>query len=208
MQLFKMNMGVRWALQSMIVIFVLFAVSCSRNSARDMLSEADRIESVKSRERFRDALDVLQKIEAVDPYFEDCYGAVLFPTVGKGGIGVGAAFGKGYVFRKGVMAGQSTLTQLSLGFQWGGKAYSQIIFFENHEAYERFTHGNFEFGSKASAVTVGGDASVLESTAGVATPETQSRAEYHNGVAVFVVSKGGLMYDAGLVGQKFSYAEL
>ena len=69
--------------------------------------------------------------------------------------------------------------------------YSQIIFFEDERALSEFTSGNFEFGAQASAVAV---------TAGAS-----ADADYSNGVAIFTMAKGGLMYEASVGGQKFSY---
>ena len=139
------------------------------------------------------ALNKFKNISSLKPYFKKARGYAVFPNVGKGGFGIGGARGKGEVFEKGDVIGSTTLTQLSVGFQLGGQAFSQIIFFKNKKSLERFTEGNFEFGASASAVLISEGAN--------------ASADYSDGVAVFTFSKGGLMYEASIGGQKFSYKE-
>ena len=138
-----------------------------------------------------DALKKFKKIRRLKPYFKEAVGYVVFPNVGKVGIGIGGARGSGEVFKDHKVIGSATLTQLSVGFQLGAQAFSQIIFFQNKNDLNRFTEDNFEFDASASAafVTEGANAS----------------ADYSNGAAVFTFSKGGLMYEASIGGQKFSY---
>jgi lipid-binding SYLF domain-containing protein len=135
--------------------------------------------------------DFKNKDPGMKVFFREAYGYAIFPTVGKAGIGIGGAFGKGEVYRQGKLLGSTSLTQLSIGFQLGGQAYSEIIFFKDKKALERFTAGNFEFGAQVSAVAV---------TAGAS-----ADAAYNNGVAIFTMAKGGLMYEASVGGQKFSF---
>ena len=139
------------------------------------------------------ALNKFKKISSLKPYFKQARGFAVFPNVGKGGIGIGGARGKGEVFEKGNVIGSTTLTQLSIGFQLGGQAFSQIIFFKDKKALERFTEGNFEFGASASAALISEGAN--------------ASADYSDGVAVLTFLKGGLMYEASIGGQKFSYEE-
>jgi len=127
----------------------------------------------------------------LETYFEKAHGYAIFPTVGKGGIGIGGARGKGILYEQGKPIGRTTLTQLSIGFQWGGQAYSEVIFFENQAAIDRFKTGKFELGAQASAVA--------------ATAGASADAAYESGVAIFTAVKGGLMYEASVGGQKFSY---
>lgn len=124
-------------------------------------------------------------------FFEKAYGYAVFPKVGKGGIGIGGAHGKGEVYEQGKLIGASSLTQVTIGFQLGGQSYSEIIFFKDKEALERFKGGNFELGAQASAVAASAGAS--------------SNAGYENGVAIFTLAKLGLMYEASVGGQKFSF---
>jgi lipid-binding SYLF domain-containing protein len=124
-------------------------------------------------------------------YFDKAYGYAIFPSVGKGGIGIGGAYGKGELHRKGKLIGTTKLTQLTIGFQLGGQKYSEIIFFKNRRAFNDFKEGNFELGAQASAVAVTAGASL--------------NAGYDHGVAIFTIVKGGLMYEATVGGQKFSF---
>ena len=138
-----------------------------------------------------EALKKFKRIRRLKPYFKEAAGFAVFPNIAKAGLGIGGARGNGEVFEDGKVIGYTTVTQLSFGFQLGGQAFSQIIFFQNKRDLDRFTDGNFEFGASASAalITEGANASV----------------DYTNGVAVMTFSKGGLMYEASIGGQKFSF---
>lgn len=143
-------------------------------------------------------------------FFDTAYGYAVFPTIGKGGFIVGAAHGNGRVFRGGATTGTTTLTQLSVGFQLGGEAFSQIIFFQNKAAYDRYTAGNFEFSAQAQAVAIVIGAQAQTGTTGTSAGagDTQFKGVYENGMAVFVHIKGGLMYEASVAGQKFTFEPL
>ena len=132
---------------------------------------------------------LLEKDPDMQRFFDSAVGYVIIPTVGKGGIGIGGARGKGLLFEKGEITAEVTLTQLTIGFQWGGQAYSEFIFFKDDVALADFKRGNYELGAQASAVAV---------TAGAS-----ADAEYSSGVAIFTQAKGGLMYEASVGGQKF-----
>ncbi len=145
-------------------------------------------------------------------FFRTSYGYAVFPTIGKGGLGVGAAHGKGRVYEQGRLVGDVSMTQLSVGFQAGGQAFSEIIFFENKGAFEDFTSGNFEFGADVGAVAITAGANVSANTSGGASAgasggkkDAVATGAYRHGVAVFTIAKGGLMYQAAVQGQKFSY---
>jgi lipid-binding SYLF domain-containing protein len=144
--------------------------------------------------------------------FNTAYGYALFPSIGKGGIGIGGAHGKGRVFAGGQMTGTTSMTQVTVGFQLGGQVFSQVIFFEDKRAYDEFTSGNFEFGAQATAValTAGASASVgggAGASVGVSGGQNNANAtgSYRKGIATFTIAKGGLMYEAALGGQKFSF---
>ena len=147
----------------------------------------------KANDKTKKALNKFKKISSLKPYFKKARGYAVFPNIGKGGIGIGGARGSGEVFEKGEVIGKTTLTQVSIGFQLGGQAFSQIIFFKDKKSLERFTEGNFEFGASASAALISEGAN--------------ASADYSDGVAVLTYSKGGLMYEASIGGQKFSYEE-
>jgi lipid-binding SYLF domain-containing protein len=126
--------------------------------------------------------------------FNNAYGYVIFPNVGKGGVGVGGAAGNGAVYESNSLIGMAKLSQLSIGFQAGGQAYREVIFFESKSAMDRFKDSKFEFAAQVSAVAVKAGAS--------------GNAKYTNGVMVFTMQKGGLMYEASVGGQKFKFSKL
>ncbi len=144
-------------------------------------------------------------------YFSSAYGYALFPTIGKGGIGIGGAHGSGRVYEKGKYVGDTSMTQLTVGLQLGGQAFSEVIFFEDDRSFKEFTSGNFEFSAQASAVAITAGASASASTAGNTAGasggknDASTSGEYKKGMAVFTIAKGGLMYEAALGGQKFNY---
>lgn len=163
-------------------------------------------------DKYTDTIDIYKKSESVQPFFKSAYGYAVFPTIGKGGIVVGGAFGEGQVYRKGKVTGTASLVKLSVGFQLGGQAFSEMIFFEDKRAYDEFTAGNFEFDATASAVAITAGAQAKAGTEGAtagasAGPATgaQAKTGYHKGMAVFYHAKGGLMYEASIGGQKFNF---
>lgn len=144
-------------------------------------------------------------------FFATSYGYAVFPTIGKGGLGIGAAHGSGHVYKQGKRIGRVTMNQLSVGFQAGGEGYSQIIFFKDKDSLKQFTSGNFEFSANVGAIAITAAASVSAGTEGAnasaSTEKTDAATagQFNDGVAVFTIAKGGLMYNATLAGQKFSY---
>jgi lipid-binding SYLF domain-containing protein len=172
----------RWTLAAVILPCLL------PGSARAWDPEAEKKEVAAVEE----ALASFRKSEPkLKVYFDSAYGYAIFPTVGKGGIGVGGGYGKGRVYVGGKHVGNTSLTQASVGLQLGYEAYSELIFFADKAAFEAFKTGKARFAAKASAYAI---------KAGAAT-----EANYSDGVAVFVKGKGGLMADASLGGQGFSY---
>ena len=158
------------------------------------------------------AKNVFRSSPQVQWYFDNAYGYALFPVVGKAALILGGAYGEGQVYRRGQVTGTAKLFHASIGFQWGGQAFSEIIFFQDRRAYDEFTRGQFEFDAKASAVAVTAAATAKASTTGssasaTAGPQTgaQSHANYSNGMATFVHTKGGLMAELAIGGQKFEY---
>ena len=142
-----------------------------------------------------DVPPVIAKFKAKDPgmekIFSDAVGYAVFPTVGKGGIGIGGARGKGWVYEGGHIVGKSTLTQVTIGLQFGGQAYSEIVFFQTRQALENFKLGHLKLDAQASAIAL--------------TARASTDLAYRNGVAIVTMAKGGLMYEASVGGQKFSY---
>ncbi len=143
----------------------------------------------------KDALETITQFKQADPgletFFEKAYGYAVFPTVGKAAMGIGGAHGSGVVFEQGKIIGRSTLTQVTIGFQLGGQTYSEIVFFQDKETLDDFKKGNFEFSAQASAVAVKKGAS--------------TDADFQGGVAVFTLPKSGLMFEASVGGQKFTF---
>jgi len=140
----------------------------------------------------RATIDEFKKTDAeISKFFESSYGYAVFPSIGKGAIGVGGAGGKGVVFKQGEPTGGCNMTQVTVGLQFGGQAYSEVIFFENEKTYENFITNKFQFAAQASAVALKSGAS--------------SDAKYAEGVLVFTMAKGGLMYEASVGGQKFKF---
>jgi lipid-binding SYLF domain-containing protein len=104
--------------------------------------------------KYSSALKTFQDAGESGSFFGNSYGYALFPTIGKGGLGVGGAYGKGRVYAGGKWVGDTSMSQLSFGWQAGAQAYSQIIFFEDKRSFDEFTSGNFEFSADASAVAI------------------------------------------------------
>jgi len=168
--------------------------------------------NVAHADKYADTVGVFAKSPVVKPFIDNCYGYAVFPTVGKGGFVVGGSYGTGQVYAQGKVTGTAKLIKATIGFQAGGQAFSQIVFFEDKRAYDEFTGGNFEFGAGVSAVAITAGVQASAGTEGAsagasAGPATGVQAEtsYHKGMAVFVHAKGGLMYEATVGGQKFSF---
>jgi len=142
------------------------------------------------------AAEAVTEFKKADPdlqaFFDKAYGYAVFWSVGKGGIGIGGAHGSGVVYEQGAAVGSTKLTQVTIGFQFGGQEFREIIFFENKAAFAKFIAEDFELSAQASAVAV---------TAGAAT-----KTNFEGGMAVFTMAKGGLMYEATVGGQGFSYS--
>jgi lipid-binding SYLF domain-containing protein len=164
--------------------------------------------------KYADTVNLFRNAGQSAAFFDRSYAYAVFPTVGEGAIGVGGAFGKGRVYVHGKFVGDTTMGQVSVGFQAGGKAYSQIIFFEDKRALDEFESGTFEFaaGASAVAVTAGANAGIAtdgaEAGASAGPKDARARGQYEKGMAVFTIAKGGLMYQAAIAGQKFSYKPL
>ncbi len=160
-------------------------------------------------------ISVFKSSPAVSPFFSDAYGYAVFPTVGKGAIIVGAAYGKGLLYRQGELTSQVILSKVSVGFQLGGQAFSQIIFFQDKRAYDEFVIGSCEFDASVSAVVVTAGAQAKAGTEGVtagasAGPATgvQAKTGYIKGIAVFVHTQAGLMAEFSVGGQRFDVTPL
>ncbi|MEY4761079.1 MAG: hypothetical protein RLZZ200_935 [Pseudomonadota bacterium] len=168
--------------------------------------------AVAAGDRYSETIQMFREAGESGKFFGKSYGYAVFPTIGKGGIGIGGAFGKGRVYRGGALTGDVSMAQVSVGFQLGGQAYSEIVFFENKSTFDDFTSGNFEFGADIGAVAITAAANASASSAGGASAgastskrDAAATGGYHHGIAVFTIAKGGLMYQAAVAGQKFTY---
>jgi len=133
--------------------------------------------------------DFKETDSGISKFFSSAYGYVVFPGIGKGAVGIGGAGGKGTVFKGGGAVADAKMSQVTIGFQWGGQKYAEVIFFETAAAFKKFMANDFEFAAQVSAVAL---------KAGVS-----ADAEYREGMLVFTQAIGGLMYEASIGGQKF-----
>lgn len=164
---------------------------------------------------YTDAANVFRNTDAAAPFFSGSYGYAVFPTVGKGGFILAGGYGKGRVFVDGRPTGDTTVTLASLGFQVGGQAFTEIIFFEDERAFREFSQGGFEFGAQVNATVIKANAQATTSTAGSqagasgGTKDVEATSPgYYKGMAVFIIATGGLMFEASVGGQRFTYKPL
>lgn len=168
-----------------IVTLALMSFAWSSSSQAWDPAEADELHA-----KAQEAIALFkEKDPSIQRFFEAAAGYAVIPTVGKAGLGIGGARGKGVLYENDVATAVVTLTQLSFGFQWGGQAYSEFIFFEDDVTLANFKRGNYELAAQASAVAI--------------TTGASADAEFDHGMAIFTQAKGGLMYEASVGGQKF-----
>jgi lipid-binding SYLF domain-containing protein len=162
---------------------------------------------------YSDTIQLFKNAGESAVFFDHCYGYAVFPTIGEGALVVGGARGKGHVYVHDRLVGDTTMTQLSVGFQAGGEAYSELIFFQDKRDLDEFESGKFEFSAGASAVAITASASAsvgtdrMSSGASGASTNATTNGDYQTGMAVFTIAKGGLMYAAAIAGEKFTYKE-
>ena len=174
-------------------------------------NEPQMSQSDVSEQDFQDTIALFRQAPQSAAFFDSAYGYAVFPTIGKVGVFIGGAYGQGRVYERGRYAGNVEMTQATIGFQLGGQAFSQIIFFQDQRAYDEFTSGNFEFGAQASAIVITAGANAEASTKGTSATANlgkgnlKAEGQYYKGMAVFSAAKGGLMYEATVGGQKFNF---
>ncbi len=167
--------------------------------------------SIAYADKHTDTINLFKNAGESAAFFHNSYGYAMFPTVAEGALGVGAAYGKGRVYVHARYVGNATMGQVSVGFQAGGKAYSEIVFFEDKRALDEFESGRFEFSAEASAVAITAGAAAIARTRGVSAGASAGPNDakvigaYNKGFAVFTIAKGGLMYAANVAGQKFTF---
>ena len=161
-------------------------------------------------EKCKATYDKFRALGNVPELLAQSYGYAVLPTIGKGGIGIGGAGGTGCVFAGDSHTGNVSMGQITIGWQLGGQAYSQIILFKNADVYNDFVKGQFEFGAAATAValTYGAAAGASTKGASASAGDTRATGSWKRGMAVFTLAKGGLMYEASIGGQKFNFKPL
>ena len=166
-------------------------------------------------EDYSSTINAFRASPVVAIFFKNSYGYAVYPTVGKAAFVVGGSYGKGQVYRSGKVTGKSSIVEGSIGYQFGGEAFSEIVFFQDKRAYDEFTSGNFEFEATVQAVAITAGAQAQAGTTGAsagasAGPKTgvQAKTEYFKGMATFVQAKGGLMLEFSVGGQKFTFKPL
>ncbi len=162
-------------------------------------------------DKYQDTANDFKKAGQSSKFFKNSYGYAIFPTIAKGGVGIGGAVGEGAVYKNHKYVGKSGMAQVSVGLQLGAQTYSQVIFLENEKAFNDFTSGTFELGAQASAVAITTGVAATTGTAGTSVSagtskkNTAATGSYSNGMAIFTMTKGGLMYEASVAGQKYVY---
>jgi lipid-binding SYLF domain-containing protein len=169
------------------------------------------VAATASADEYTDTVSIFKNAGESGTYFGNSYGYAVFPTVGKGGLGVGAAHGSGRVYAQGKYVGDVKMNQVSVGLQAGGQSFSQIVFFQDKRSFDEFASGSYEFDATVQAVAITASATASAGTAGASAgaaggkKDASTAGDYHKGMAVFTVAKGGLMYQAAVGGQKFKY---
>lgn len=162
-------------------------------------------------DKFDDAIASFKSSPKSSTYFEKAYGYAVFPEIGKAGLIVGGEHGDGQVYVKGKQVGTASLTSLSVGAQAGAKEYAEIIFFHKQSDFDKFRGGEFQLAGnmEATLITMNASASAGTETSSAEASTTKYNAAtgggYNNGVAVFVVARGGLMAGIAVGGQKIKY---
>lgn len=177
----------RQATITLALLMLVMQVGCSSAPKTAAAGQSRVAQARQTITRFKQADPTISK-----SFFHSAKAWAVFPTIGKAGIGIGGAYGKGVLFENGTPVGYCDLAQATIGFQLGGQAYSEIVFFETNRALNEFKSGTLEFSAQVSAVALSADAS--------------ANADYEHGVAVFTLAGKGLMYEASIGGQKFDYS--
>ena len=160
-----------------------------------LLPAVVQAQDAKQRARCDEAVQLFRSADrGMTKFFEGAVGYAIFPSVGKGAFIVGGAAGTGCLYEGDAITGQAKLVQVTVGVQLGGQAYAEIIFFQTPDALASFKSSSFEMSAQVSAVAAASGAS--------------ANARYELGVLVFTIAKGGLMYEASVGGQKFTFKPL
>ena len=162
-----------------------------------------------------EAIEAFKSVPVVQPFFDNSFGYAVWARIARGGIGIGGATGRGQVYVDGEVTGFSRLVDISIGLQLGGQVYRQVVFFEDASTYDDFTDGKFEFDAQASAVAVTASARASSGTQGsqasvgaASSAELAGAEAYYQGMRVFTMTVGGLMYQATIAGQRYNFRPL
>jgi len=169
------------ALFALSFVCIVLLSSCATTPSEDRIVREAEVSLVR----------FLEQDPGLQTWIDSAYGYAVFPDITKGGFWIGGGFGHGVVYEEGELIGRTTTSQATIGAQIGVQSYSQVIFFRDEPALRTFQRGNFEFSAQATAVAA---------AAGVATTTS-----YEAGVAVFVLTRSGLMAEASIGGQKFTF---
>jgi lipid-binding SYLF domain-containing protein len=170
----------KFKIQSILLILLVFSVAS--------YSQKNDVDEAK-----KTIAEFKEKDPGMSKFFSSAHGYAVFPGIGKGGLGVGGAGGKGTLFQGGNAVADTKMSQITIGLQAGGQKYAEVIFFQDAEKYKEFISGNFEFAAQVSAVALASGVS--------------ADAKYENGILVVTMAIGGLMYEASVGGQKFKVEE-
>jgi lipid-binding SYLF domain-containing protein len=169
------------------------------------------VPGIASADKYSDTTTMFKNAGESAAFFNNSYAYLVFPNIGKGGLGIGAAHGSGRAYEQGKYVGDVKMNQISIGAQVGGQAFSQMVFFEDKHAFEDFTRGEFEFDATVQAVAITASATASAGSTGTTSGaaggknDAATAGKYRKGLAVFTVAKGGLMYQAAVAGQKFKF---
>ena len=172
-------------LKKTVLLLLVFVAVGSLNAQTKKKVEELKVESKTAKAEFLEADWQMEK------HFSEAYGYAIFPNVGKGGFVVGGASGYGIVYQSGAEIGVAKLSQVTVGLQAGGQAYKEVIFFKNKKSMDKFKGNNFEVAAQVSAIA--------------ATKGGSTDAQYVEGVMIYTIQKGGLMYEASVGGQKLKF---
>lgn len=181
---------------ALIFLFAFGPIAAQDYDKKEKKKEKEEIVDQDERKRLeKDAKDAKTAFMSADGELESVLstaaGYAIFPNVGKGAWILGGAAGNGIVYENGQIAGYAELRQIDIGFQFGGKAFRELIIFKTQEALDNFKKGNFEFGGSASAV-------IWDKGKGEAIT-------FENGVGVAIMPKAGAMAGISIGGQEFDY---
>jgi lipid-binding SYLF domain-containing protein len=136
---------------------------------------------------------MMSKDSSLRPTLDTAAGYAVLPEIGKGGLIVGGAHGRGVLYQNHHPVGYVELSQASVGAQAGAQSFAELVVFQHQADIERVRQNAYTIGGNVSAA-------VLSAGAGAST-------QFQNGVAVFVEPHGGVMAEVSISGQRLKFAE-